>query len=180
MSRRTTPTAIEQDIRRSIRSTAALRRDLDELLKEVLEARDAGLVSLRSKLGTLGGTGVGNPTEASAASLEFRRLQDVMRFVSRRVERVDKHLAAARSHVRQARGEEEADARQKHQVRDVGGILGAWLDIDPEEGPARRERRAAARELTRAKEPEADGVLRCPTCGTAQPVVVSQTTTTTP
>jgi len=125
VSRRTTPTAIEQDIRRSIRATAALRGDLDELLKEVLEARDAGLVSLRSKLGTLGGTGVGNPTEASAASLEFRRLQDVMRFVSRRVERVDKHLAAARSHVRQARGEEEADARQKHQVRDVGGILGA-------------------------------------------------------
>jgi len=174
------PQALEQDIRRAIRATAGLRNELDDLLKEVLESRDAGLVSLRSKLGVIGGTGTGDPTQASAASLEFQRLQDVMRFVSRRVERVGSHISSARANVRDARGEEDPQVRRQpgRGVREVGGIIGAWLDIDPEEGPARRERREAARELRKAEPAPKAPVLRCPTCGAPQPVVVRRTPTT--
>ena len=118
---------------------ARMRRDLKaldvlavQLSREVDEAHDAGIVSLRSGVRSVPpkGASASDATGTSATSYEFRRLQSAGTYVANRVSRATKATGQAHKALEDA----------------IKAIHNAWLDTDPDLGPDRRADHRAARE----------------------------------
>ena len=136
-----------------------------KLRREVEEAHDAGLLSLRSNTGgglPQKGT-VSNTTASSAASIEFRRMQAVRKLIADRLHRSKHGAGAALAHLEAA---SEA-------------LFGAWLDTDPELGPQRRERRLAVANDTAVSYPP-DQQLHRPPSGNGQGSALGDPTSASP
>jgi hypothetical protein len=102
--------------------------ELDMLIRDMNEASGAGLASLRSGSGKLGSRPGGRSDPTTQAGYEFHRVQGALTFASKIV----------------VRAEHDLEKVERSLERASSAILNAHLDTDPDLGPERREKRAAA------------------------------------
>ena len=133
----TRPGRVRADLNyiRAVAEEVAVRAK--DLARDYEEAHDAYVRSFRSGVRSLPrGGGVGDPTGDTATAGDYRRMQSVLRFVDNRVSAARSKMVSALRELERALGD------------DRDGLLGAWLDTDPDLRDDRREKRAAVRAAT--------------------------------
>jgi hypothetical protein len=130
------PARVRRELALMRAEAALLASRAKQLAKEYEEAHDAGIRSLRSGTGSIGGGGKtkgshSDPTREAAGSYEYRRLQDCSAYAARRVKAARGKLGGAIRELTEA----------------LEALHGGWLDTDPDLREDRRAKREAAREI---------------------------------